>query len=161
MFCFVRASDGIKLIKPDDEHEGHAEEFAEEIEKTIEEFEHGHMTESETLEKIEGILHEHEGDGHEHGSETIESIEEVLHEIEDGHMTAEGGIEEIHHIVLKIEGDGHGDKEEEHDEHEGHGHHHDYEFDPHIWLDPFLVKQQVNNIRDGLNKCRSSKQRRL
>ena len=143
---FVRASDGIELIKSDGEHEGHAEE----IEKTIEEFEHGHMTESETLEKIEEILHEHEGDGHDHGSETIESIEEVLHEIEDGHRTAEGGIEEIHHIVLEIEGDEHGDKEEEHDEHEGHGHHHDYEFDPHIWLDPFLVKQQVNNIRDGL-----------
>ncbi|WP_299290446.1 zinc ABC transporter substrate-binding protein [Nitrosopumilus sp.] len=36
----------------------------------------------------------------------------------------------------------------------GHGHHHHHhhavEFDPHIWLDPVLVKQQVNNIRDGL-----------
>ena len=135
-----------------DEH-GHAEEFAEEIEETIEEFEHGHMTESETLEKIEEILHEHEGDGHDHGNETIENIEAVLHEIEDGHMTTEDGIEEIHHIVLEIEGEVHGDKEEEHDEHEdehGHGHHHDFEFDPHIWLDPILVKQQVNIIRDGL-----------
>lgn len=37
-------------------------------------------------------------------------------------------------------GDGHGH----------HHHHHAYEFDPHIWLDPVLVKQQVNNIRDGL-----------
>ena len=35
-------------------------------------------------------------------------------------------------------------------EHEGDGHDHDYEFDPHIWLDPLLVKQQVNVIRDGL-----------
>ena len=34
--------------------------------------------------------------------------------------------------------------------HEHHGHDHDYEFDPHIWLDPILVKQQVNVIRDGL-----------
>ena len=34
---------------------------------------------------------------------------------------------------------------------DGHGHHHhDFEFDPHIWLDPILVKQQVNNIRDAL-----------
>ena len=24
------------------------------------------------------------------------------------------------------------------------------DFDPHVWLDPILVKQQVNNIRDGL-----------
>lgn len=28
-----------------------------------------------------------------------------------------------------------------------------FEFDPHIWLDPLLVKQQVNNIRDGLIKA--------
>ena len=45
------------------------------------------------------------------------------------------------------------DDHDDHDEHEegGHdGHDHDYEFDPHIWLDPILVKQQVNVIRDGL-----------
>ena len=35
-------------------------------------------------------------------------------------------------------------------EEEGNGHHHDFENDPHIWLDPILVKHQVNNIRDGL-----------
>ena len=142
---FVKASEGVELVKPDDEH-GHAEEFAEEIEEVIEEFEHGHMTESQTIEKIEDILHEHEGDGHGHGNETIEKIESVLHEIEDGHMTVEAGFEEMHHIVLDIE---HGVEEKKHDEH-GHGHHHDFEFDPHIWLDPILVKQQVNIIRDGL-----------
>ena len=93
-----------------------AEEFAEEIEHVIEEFEHGHIDETQTLAKIEEILHEHEGDGHDHGNETIEKIEAVLHEIEDGHMSAEEGLEEIHHIVLEI-------KEEEHDDHgdeEGH-----------------------------------------
>ena len=31
--------------------------------------------------------------------------------------------------------------------------HHDFEFDPHTWLDPVLAKQQVNNIRDGLIKA--------
>ncbi|PHY09811.1 MAG: zinc ABC transporter substrate-binding protein [Nitrosarchaeum sp.] len=31
-------------------------------------------------------------------------------------------------------------------------HEEDFEFDPHIWIDPLLVKQQVNNIRDGLIK---------
>ena len=47
-------------------------------------------------------------------------------------------------------------KEDDHDDHDDHeegghdGHDHDYEFDPHIWLDPILVKQQVNVIRDGL-----------
>ena len=95
------------------------------------------------------------GDGHDHGNETIEKIEAVLHEIEDGHMTTEEGFEEVHHIVLDIEGEeDHGAEEESHDEHgaeDEHGHgHHDFEFDPHIWLDPVLVKQQVNNIRDGL-----------
>ena len=151
---FVSASDGIELMKFEEEHDehGHAEEFAEEIEETIEEFEHGHMSESQTLEKIEEILHEHEGDGHDHGNETLESIEEILREIEEGHTSPEDGIEEIHHIILDIEEDGHGMKEEEHDEH-GHGHDHDFEFDPHIWLDPLLAKQQVNNIRDGLIKA--------
>ena len=163
---FVKVSESVELIKPDEEHDEHgheehgehdehAEEFIEELESTIEEFEHGHMTESQTLEKIEEILHEHEGDGHDHGNETIETIEELLHEVEDGHFTPEQGIEEIHHFILGVEGDEHGDEtkhdEDEHDEHEDeHGHHHDFEFDPHIWLDPILVKQQVNNIRDGL-----------
>ena len=133
------------------DEEGHAKEFAEEIEGVIEEFEHGHMSESQTIEEIEEILHEHEGDGHDHGSESIEKIEAVLDEIKDGHMRAEDGFEEMHHIVLDIEEEGHDEhKEDRHDE-EGHGHHHhDFEFDPHIWLDPILVKQQVNNIRDGL-----------
>ena len=143
---FVVASKGVDTIKPEDEHgDAHAEEFAEEIEHVIEEFEHDHIDASQALASIEEILHEHEGDGHDHGNETIEKIEAVLHEIEEGNLSAEEGIEEIHHIVLAIEGDGHGSEEEDH-----HGHHHDYEFDPHIWLDPILVKQQVNNIRDGL-----------
>ncbi|WP_316507108.1 metal ABC transporter solute-binding protein, Zn/Mn family [Nitrosopumilus sp.] len=145
---FVKASEDIELVKFD---ETHAEEFAEEIEEAIEEFEHGHINESQTLEKIEEILHEHEGDGHEHGGKTIESIEEILHEIEEGHVGPEDGIEEIHHIILDIEGEEAHRTEEE--EHGGHGHDHDFEFDPHIWLDPVLVKQQVNNIKDGLIKA--------
>ena len=114
---FVKASEGVELLKFEDDHDehakeddhddhdehakeddhddhddSHAEEFYEEIAMVIEEFEEGHMTESQSIEAIEEILHEHEGDGHDH----------------------------------------------------------DYEFDPHIWLDPLLVKQQVNVIRDGL-----------
>ena len=144
-----------------DEHDSHAEEFYEEIALVIEEFEHGHMTESQSIEAIEEILHEHEGDGHDHGAGKIEEIEHVLHEIEDGHIEGSEGLEEIHHLVSGE--DVHDDhaKEEDHDEHDehdehekedghhGHGHH-DFEFDPHIWLDPILVKQQVNVIRDGL-----------
>ena len=80
----------------------------------------------------------------------------MLHEIEDGHIAGPEGLEEIHHLVSgKHVHDEHAkdDDHDDHDEHEegGHdGHDHDYEFDPHIWLDPILVKQQVNVIRDGL-----------
>lgn len=150
---FVKASESVELIKPDEVHGEHAKEFIKEIESAIEEFEHGHMTESQTLEQIEEVLHQHEGDGHEHGEGTIETIEELLHEVEDGHFTLEQGIEEMHHFILEIEADGHGEARHEGDGHEvddWHGHNHDSELDPHIWLDPILVKQQVNNIRDGL-----------
>ena len=171
---FVKASEGVELLEFEDghddhaghdDHDSHAEEFYKEIALVIEEFEHGHMTESQSIEAIEEILHEHEGDGHDHGAGAIEEIEHVLHEIEDGHIGGPEGLEEIHHLVSgEDEHDEHAKeddhdehdehaKEDDHDEHEegGHdGHHHDYEFDPHIWLDPILVKQQVNVIRDGL-----------
>ena len=177
---FVKASEGIELLEFEDghddhaghddhdEHDKHAEEFYKEIALVIEEFEHGHMTESQSIEAIEEILHEHEGDGHDHGAGAIEEIEHVLHEIEDGHIGGPEGLEEIHHLVSgedvhdehakEDDHDEHDEhaKEDDHDEHDEHeegghdGHHHDYEFDPHIWLDPILVKQQVNVIRDGL-----------
>ena len=68
-----------------DEHDddSHTEEFYEEIANVIEEFEHGHMTELQSIEAIEEILHEHEGDGHGHGTGAIEDVEHLLHEIED------------------------------------------------------------------------------
>ena len=167
---FVKASEGVELLKFEDDHDdhdehakeddhddhddSHAEEFYEEIAMVIEEFEEGHMTESQSIEAIEEILHEHEGDGHDHGVGAIEEIEHVLHEIEDGHIEGSEGLEEIHHLVSGEDVHDEHAKEDEHDEHakeDGHdGHDHDYEFDPHIWLDPLLVKQQVNVIRDGL-----------
>ena len=183
---FVKASEGVELLKFEDDHDdhakhddhddhddhdehakedghdghdSHAEEFHEEIALVIEEFEHGHMTESQSIEAIEEILHEHEGDGHDHGAGMIEDIEHVLHEIEDGHIEGSEGLEEIHHLVSGEDVHDEHAKEDEHDEHDDHdehekgghdGHDHDYEFDPHIWLDPILVKQQVNVIRDGL-----------
>ena len=66
------------------------------------------------------------------------------------------------HMPFEFEADEHFFKDASRDDVEpimeepesGHGHHHHHhhasEFDPHIWLDPVLVKQQVNNIRDGL-----------
>ena len=162
---FVKASEGVELLEFEDghddhaghdDHDIHAEEFYKEIALVIEEFEHGHMTESQSIEAIEEILHEHEGDGHDHGAGAIEEIEHVLHEIEDGHIGGPEGLEEIHHLVSSEDDHDEHAKEDDHDEHEegGHdGHHHDYEFDPHIWLDPILVKQQVNIIQDGLIKA--------
>ena len=190
---FVKASDGVELLKFEDDHDdhdehakdddhddhdehakdddhddhdehakdddhddSHAEEFHEEIALVIEEFEEGHMTESQSIVAIEEILHEHEGDGHEHGAGMIEDIEHVLHEIEDGHIAGSEGLEEIHHLVSGEDVHDEHAKEDDHDDHDEHeegghdGHDHDYEFDPHIWLDPILVQQQVNVIRDGL-----------
>lgn len=40
------------------------------------------------------------------------------------------------------------ESEGEHDEHESDDHQHDV--DPHIWLDPVLAQEEVNNIKDGL-----------
>ena len=177
---FLKASEGVELIKfeddhddhakhddhddhddhdehaKEDDHDDHAEEFHEETSLVIEEFEEGHMTESQSIVAIEEILHEHEGDGHDHGAGMIEDIEHVLHEIEDGHIAASEGLEEIHHLVSGEDVHDEHAKEDDHDDHDDHeegghdGHDHDYEFDPHIWLDPILVKQQVNVIRDGL-----------
>ena len=164
---FVDTSEGIELISAtedhdehDDEHDdSHAEEFTEEIAEVIEEFEEGHMTESQTITAIEEILHEHEGDGHDHGAGAIEDIEKVLHEIEDGHIEGPHGIEEIHHLVSgeDVHDEDH-EKEDEHEEHDGHdGHGHgSYQFDPHVWLDPILAKQQVLTIGDALHNVENS-----
>jgi len=143
---FVKASDGVKLLEPGEHEEhGHAEEFLEEIARVIEEFEEGHLTESQTLQAIKEILHEHEGDGHEHGEGIIEEIEKLVHEIEDGHIDAPEGIEEIRHLVY-----GEDVHDKDHEKEDEHGHGHSFEHDPHIWLDPILVKQQVNNIKNAL-----------
>ena len=50
--------------------------------------------------------------------------------------------------LLAVEDDG--DHAEEDGDHAEEDEHHLGDFDPHVWLDPILVKQQVNNIRDGL-----------
>ncbi|KAF6245474.1 zinc ABC transporter substrate-binding protein [Nitrosopumilus sp. b2] len=143
---FVDSSEGITLLEGEkhdhgahEEHDEHAEEFLDEIANTIEEFEHGHITESQTIESIEQILHEHEGDGHGPSEGMIEEIEKLLHEIEEGYLEDPEGIEEIHHLVSGE--DVHEEHGEEHGESEL-----DHVYDPHIWLDPLLAKKQVMNI---------------
>jgi len=100
----------------EDGHDEHTEEFYEEIAHVIEEFEAGEITQSQSIEEIEEILLEHEGDGHGHEG-AIKDIENLIHEIEDGHMEGAEGLEEIHHLVSGE--DVHDDhaKEDGHDEH--------------------------------------------
>jgi zinc transport system substrate-binding protein len=61
----------------------------------------------------------------------------------EGEAPAQG--EGEHHPAEAEAGHGHGD------EPHGHGHEHG-SLDPHIWLDPALVKVQVGHIRDGLSR---------
>ena len=131
----------------EDEHDddSHTEEFYEEVASVIEEFEHGHMTEIQSVEAIEEILHEHEGDGHGHGTGVIEDIEHLLHEIEDGHIEGSHGLEEIHHLVSGEDVHDEHAKEDDHD-----GHDHDGQ-DPHIWLNPVYAQLQAKNIANALS----------
>ena len=144
---FVSASDGIELVKFDEDHDeyGHAEEFVEKIEEAIEEFEHGHFTQSQTIESIEQSLREHESDGHKHGSNIIEDIEILLQEIKEGHIKGPEGIEEIHHLVS-----GEDVHDEEHKDTHDEELELDHVYDPHIWLDPILAKSQVMTIASHL-----------
>lgn len=151
----VDSSEGIALLEgeehdhgahsTDEEHDEHTEEFLEEIAHTIEEFEHGHINESQTIESIEQTLNEHEGDGHEHRSNILEDIEMQLHEIKEGHIEGSEGIEKIHHLVSG---------EDVHDEEYEDTHDEELEldhvYDPHIWLDPILAKSQVMTIASHL-----------
>ena len=159
---FVDSSEGITLMEGevhdhsshgshgDEKHDEHAEEFYEEIAHVIEEFEAGEITQSQSIEEIEEILLEHEGDGHGHEG-AIEDIENLIHEIEDGHMEGAEGLEEIHHLVSGE--DVHDDhaKEDGHDDHAEEGDM-DHTYDPHIWLDPILAKSQVMTIADHLKE---------
>ena len=143
---FVDSSEGITFLEGEkhdhgghEDNDEHAEEFLDEISETIEEFEHGHTNQLQTIKSIEQILHEHEGDGHDHGASITEEIEMLLHEIEEGNLNGSEGMEKIHHL---ISGD---DIHEEKDEHQL-----DHVYDPHIWLDPLLAKKQVMNIANHM-----------
>ena len=159
---FVDTSEGIELMEGEahdhhghgghgeDKHDEHTEDFYKEIAHVIEEFEAGEITQSQSVEEIEEILSEHEGDGHGHDG-AIEDIEHLIHEIEDGHIDGAEGLEEIHHLISGE--DTHDDhaKHDDHDEHEEDGDI-DHTYDPHIWLDPILAKTQVMTIADHLKE---------
>ena len=168
---FVDSSEGIELMEgeahdhhghgshgedvhddhsKEDGHDEHTEDFYKEIEHVIEEFEAGEITQSQSIEEIEEILSEHEGDGHGHEG-AIEDIEHLIHEIEDGHIDGAEGLEEIHHLVSGEDVHDDHSKEDGHDDHGEEGGI-DHTYDPHIWLDPILAKAQVMTIADHLQE---------
>jgi zinc transport system substrate-binding protein len=130
---FVETIAGINLLKAED-HKEHLDDFIEEIEHILHEVEDDHISTSNAISLIRELIHEHEGDDHEHDG-ILEKIEEVLHKVEDGRTSESAAIKLINKIV----------------EHSGdHGHTHTFEYDPHIWLDPILAKQQVVVIKEAL-----------
>jgi zinc transport system substrate-binding protein len=148
----------------------------EEIREILEMYKSGDLTTVEALSAIQSLVggghgdhddHGHDDHGHgatedaddghdDHGHETAEETEEhghdehaitedirsILEEIRDGDTGYEEGLEAIHDLV--------GSEVHGHDEHGNHDEHDHGAFDPHIWLDPVLVVQQVENIRDAL-----------
>ena len=140
----VDTSFGISIESIEDEYEEHTDQLLHEISEIIEEFEHGHFTQNQTIKLIEEILHEHEDDDHNHDSAIIEEIKTLLSEIKDGHIGGPQRFEEIHHLI-SIQ-DGHKEK----GNHADHGHSHE-EGDPHIWLNPNFAKIQVQNIANSFS----------
>ena len=89
-------------------------------------------------------------------------VDRMISSGEYGHITfvnTSNGLELLKPVENRIteHADDHADddhsdeRDDDHaDDHADEGHGHSFEYDPHIWLDPILVKQQVANIRDGL-----------
>jgi len=135
--AFVETIRGMTLLQAE-EHEAHFNELLEEIEQILHQIEDGQISEVDAIESIADIVHHHEDDGHQH-DELLEEIEQILHQIEDGQIDPVDAIAAIEEIVE------HGDVESDHG-----GHAHSFEYDPHVWLDPVLAKQQVVVIRNVL-----------
>jgi len=90
-----------------------------------------------------GDAHKHKDAGHKHDGDA--------HGHKDAGHKHEGDTHGHKDAGHKHEGDTHGHKDAGH-KHEGDTHGHDHgTLDPHIWLDPALVKIQAAHIRDGLS----------
>nr|WP_242072604.1 metal ABC transporter substrate-binding protein [Microcoleus sp. FACHB-68] len=59
-------------------------------------------------------------------------------------------LQEISPVVKPIEGAGNEDHDHDHNEDKTKDAHEHRSGNPHVWIDPVLAKQQVQNIRDGL-----------
>lgn len=124
----IDSSEGLDVLAFADEHDDHGHGEKEEHD------DHGHAEEKE---------HDHEEE-HAHGDEH-DHEEEHAHGDEHDHEEEHAHGDEHDHA----EGEAHAEGEEHGDDHDHHGHAHG-EYDPHVWLDPKLAIEQVENIRDGL-----------
>ena len=96
---------------------------------------HGH-DDHDAMEESGHDDHGHD-DQHDDDQHTTE-IRDILGDIQNGGTGYGEGLDAIRDLMESEEG-------------HGHGHDHDHgAFDPHVWLDPVLAKQQVLNIRDAL-----------
>ena len=105
------------------------------------------------IEKLAMVAHTHHDEEHEHEKHEDEEHHEHDSHEKEAHHDEEHEHEYHDHDKKEHDHDEHHDhekheKEVHHDEHEGH--HHEDGLDPHIWLDPILVKQQAKVILETL-----------
>lgn len=112
----------------------------------IDQIHHKDITHQEGLTAIATAMSEHGADAI---VTTIHETKELhAHEDENGHEDEHGHDEHAHEDENGHE-DEHGHDEHAHQDEHDHAHE---DFDPHVWLDVILVKQQVQNIRDAMIK---------
>ena len=104
-----------------------------EVGSIIDQIRHKDITQQEGLTAIATAISEH----------GAEAIVNAIHETKELHEDEHGHEDEHAHE------DEHG-HEDEHAHEDEHGHAHEEAFDPHVWLDVILAKQQVVNIRDAM-----------
>lgn len=131
----VDTAEGIKKIQM----EAHSHEDHEEHGKHDDHDDHGHDSHKEDKHDDHAHHDEHKHEKHE----------------EHGHDDHDHGKHEEH--VKHDDHHGHDShKEEKHDDHDDHAGHDHSGPDPHVWLDPMLVKVQAKNIYDTLVKIDSA-----
>lgn len=90
------------------------------------------------IEKIQMASHEHEEHDHDAKHEDHDHEADHKHDVHHDHEDHDHDTDHKH---------------DDHEAHEEHHHHHHDGLDPHIWLDPILVKTQAKTIADALIKA--------
>ncbi len=95
--------------------------------------------------------HEHDEDNHD-DHDKHEEHDDHDHEKHDEHEEHDEHAEDNHDDHDKHEEhEEHDEEHEEHEEHDDHGHAHDEDLDPHIWLGPKQMRQQIPYILSELS----------